>query len=124
MVPQVRCKAPRLLRPLQTWSLTSLHSGQILHPENTRTIVFQQYPPYPDPIADFQRCSKADIAKAKRQVAVAPRAYLARSAKRRRCLALTSANLKARRRGECAEAVLMMRPHLRTFIPGTAARIV
>jgi hypothetical protein len=25
---------------------------------------------------------------------------------------------------ECAEAVLMMRPHLRCFMPGTAARMV
>jgi hypothetical protein len=40
MYAQVRCKAPTLLRPLQTWSLTSLHSGRILDSENTRTMCF------------------------------------------------------------------------------------
>jgi hypothetical protein len=52
MVPQVRCKAPTLLRPLQTWSLTSLHSGRILDPEKYKDYVFfnsigQIQPPAP-----------------------------------------------------------------------------
>src|SRR5580658_8196997 len=40
------------------------------------------------------------------------------------CLADTYATLNGEATNECAEAVLMMRPHLRDFMPGTAARMV
>jgi hypothetical protein len=35
LVRQIRCKAPTLLKWLQTWSLTSFKIGRILDPENT-----------------------------------------------------------------------------------------
>src|SRR6516162_9076857 len=38
------------------------------------------------------------------------------------CLAGTYATLKGEATSECAEAVLMIRPHFRAFMPGTAAR--
>jgi hypothetical protein len=38
------------------------------------------------------------------------------------CLAAPSADLKGEATGLCAEAALTMRPHLRAFMPGTAAR--
>src|ERR1700756_5805298 len=41
----------------------------------------------------------------------------------RPCLAETYAALNGEATSECADAVLMMRPHLRAFMPGTAARI-
>src|SRR5215831_5739436 len=40
------------------------------------------------------------------------------------CLAEIYATLNGEATSECAEAVLMMRPHLRAFMPGTAARTV
>src|SRR5271154_5257290 len=61
------------------------------------------------------------------QLAVMPKAatssatVLVRPA--RPCLADTYADLKGDATSECADAVLMMRPHLRAFMPGTAARI-
>src|ERR1700681_1554523 len=39
------------------------------------------------------------------------------------CLAETYATLNGEATSECAEAVEMMRPHLRAFMPGTAARV-
>src|SRR5215470_248740 len=39
------------------------------------------------------------------------------------CFAETYATLKGEATSACAEAVLMMRPHLRAFMPGTAARV-
>src|SRR4051812_29800491 len=39
------------------------------------------------------------------------------------CLADTWADLKGEATSECAEAVLMMRPQPRFFMPGTAARM-
>src|SRR5215467_11387574 len=39
------------------------------------------------------------------------------------CFADTYATLKGEATSECAEAVEMMRPHLRAFMPGTAARV-
>src|SRR5579863_8594926 len=39
------------------------------------------------------------------------------------CLAETYADLNGEATSECAEAVLMMRPHLLAFMAGTAARI-
>src|SRR5215467_2387789 len=39
------------------------------------------------------------------------------------CFAETYATLKGDATSECAEAVEMMRPHLRAFMPGTAARV-
>src|SRR5215470_15270042 len=39
------------------------------------------------------------------------------------CFAETYATLKGEATSECAEAVEMMRPHLRAFMPGTAARV-
>src|ERR1700722_10604907 len=41
----------------------------------------------------------------------------------RPCLAETYAALNGEATSECADAVLMMRPHLRAFMPGTAARM-
>ena len=37
---QIRCKAPTLLKWLQTWSLASFKLGRILDPENTVTRSF------------------------------------------------------------------------------------
>src|SRR5579862_5347724 len=39
------------------------------------------------------------------------------------CFAAMYATLKGEATSECADAVEMMRPHLRFFMPGTAARI-